>query len=68
MSGLDLAQGQRVGLGTAGSAIHRECPLAVDVLCRRIMAEVKAAEHGQLEAQNQQKAALSSRFLFIPLQ
>lgn len=42
LSGLDrmdildtLLKGQRVGLVTAGSAIDRECRLAVDVLCQR---------------------------------
>lgn len=42
LSGIDrmdildtLLKGQRVGLVTAGSAIDRECRLAVDVLCQR---------------------------------
>ena len=42
LSGIDrldildtLLKGQRVGLVTAGSAIDRECRLAVDVICDR---------------------------------
>ncbi len=42
LSGIDrlelldkLLKGQRVGLVTAGSAIDRNCELAVDILCRR---------------------------------